>query len=169
MKTFILLGLNGGLGNADIGQMEHKHIKGDWIDYPRPKTLVDRRFPLWDETKRAIGQTKESADSQFVFLTKYGKCWYKDAKDSPLSQEFSKLCKAEGLHVKGRGFYALRHQFRTLADGCRDQVAINYIMGHSDASMAANYRHDIEDERLIAVTEYVRTEVAPIFKKGGAK
>lgn len=50
MKCFILLGLNGGLGNGDIGQLERKHLKNGWVDYPRPKALADRRFPLWKET-----------------------------------------------------------------------------------------------------------------------
>ena len=174
MKAFILLALNGGLGNSDIGQLEAKHIQGDWIRYPRPKTLVDRQFPLWKETKEAIQEARQTSqpDSPLVFLTKYGQVWYKDSKNSPLSAEFRKLCLSCGLHVEGRGFYSLRHQFRTVADGCRDQVAINHVMGHCDDSMAATYREWIEPERLQKVVDHVYQWIKPMFKtpakKGGA-
>ena len=166
MRALMLLGLNGGLGNGDVGQLEFRHIQGGWIRYPRPKTLVDREFPLWPETAKAIEAAKQTkGELPYVFLTKYGKCWYKDAKDSPLSAEFRKLLVVVGLHKDGRGFYALRHTFRTAADGSRDAVAINHIMGHSDDSMAANYTHAIEPERLQAVVDHVYTWVKPIFSK----
>ncbi len=184
MRCFMLLALNGGLGNSDIGLLEFRHLKGDWIVYPRPKTTIDRRFPLWPETKAAIEKCKQTKqpESPFVFLTKYGALWSKDIADSPITKEFSKLlCEldqaaiedAKKKHKKapthkfkqaGRGFYALRHQFRTIADGCRDQVAINHIMGHADNSMAANYREHIEDERLQAVVDHVRAWAMPILE-----
>ncbi len=171
MKAFILLALNGGLGNGDLGQLERKHVQDGWIRYPRPKTLVDRQFPLWKETKAAIAATQQTKqpDSPLVFLTKYGQPWYKDSKNSPLSAEFRKLCIDCELHVDGRGFYSLRHQFRTVADGCRDQVAINHIMGHSDDSMGATYREWIEPERLQAVVDHVYAWVKPMFRKPAKK
>ena len=169
MRCFMLLALNGGLGPSDIGQMESSHIQAGWIRYPRPKTLVDREFPLWKETVKAIEDIRQTAyDSQLVFITSHGQSWYKDAADSPITKEFVKLLKECKLHEKQRGFYALRHTFRTVADGCRDQVAINHIMGHSDSSMAANYRHGIEPERLQAVVDHVHNWLAPMLK-GGAK
>jgi len=176
MKAFMLLALNGGMGNSDIGQFESKHIVGNWVEYPRPKTLVDRKFPLWKETAKAIAEAKQTKHPElpFVFVTKYGKCWYKDAKDSPLSAEFRKLCNKCKLHHSGRGFYALRHTFRTVADGCRDQKAINHIMGHSDESMAATYTEWIDPARLQAVVDHVHAWVKPMLRKpakskGGAK
>ncbi len=171
MRCFMLLALNGGLGNGDIGQMEAKHIQNGWVRFPRPKTLVDREFPLWPESLKAIEETRQTQyDSDLVFVTKYGMPWYKDSPDSPLGKEFSKLLKECGLHSLGRGFYALRHTFRTVADGCRDRVAIDRIMGHSDDSMGANYREWIEPERLQAVVDHVRKWALPMLSvKGGAK
>jgi integrase len=66
----------------------------------------------------------------------------------------------------GLGFYALRHTFRTVADGAKDQPAIDHIMGHSRDDMASLYRERIEDERLKAVTDYVR---AWLFNRDGSR
>lgn len=168
MRCFMLLALNGGLGPADIGQLEGRHIVGGWIRYPRPKTSVDREFPLWSETAKALEATRQTKhDSPLVFTTKYERPWYKDSADSPITKEFSKHLAECKLQVSGRGFYALRHTFRTVADGCRDRVAIDRIMGHSDDSMGGVYREWIEPERLEAVVKHVRKWLAPMFK--GAK
>jgi integrase len=176
MKCFILLGLNGGLGNSDLGQIERKHILDGWVDFPRPKTAVDRRFPLWKETAKAIEQTRQTKrdDLPNVFLTKYGLVWYKDSGDDPISKEFRKLCLDCNCHKQGRGFYALRHQFRSIARGCRDREAVDYIMGHSDGTVAEGYMEwGIEDARLKAVADHVYKWVKPMFRKpaqkGGAK
>ena len=52
----ILLGINCGLGNADCGSLCQKHLDldGGWLNYPRPKTRIKRRCPLWRETVEAI-------------------------------------------------------------------------------------------------------------------
>jgi integrase len=171
LKAFILLGLNGGLGNNDIGLLEPKHIQDGWIVFPRPKTLVDRKFPLWKETAKAIELAKQTKHPELphVFVTKHGQCWSKDTADSPISKEFRKLVDRCNLHKQGRGFYALRHTFRTLADGCRDRVAIDHVMGHSDDSMGAGYTHGIEVERIQAVVDHVYQAIKPMFKKPAKK
>ncbi|GAB5404290.1 MAG: hypothetical protein Aurels2KO_25210 [Aureliella sp.] len=163
MKCFILLALNGGMGNSDIGQLEHRHLVDGWIDYPRPKTLVERRFPMWPETIAALEESKTACSTQYVFLTKYGQPWHRDKTDGPLSAEFRKLCDTCDVHQPGRGFYSLRHQFRTVADSSRDKVAIDRIMGHLDPSMGGVYREWIEPERLQAVVSHVREWLGPIW------
>lgn len=65
--------------------------------------------------------------------------------------------KSAGVHHDGLGFYSLRHIFRTVADGAKDQVAANAIMGHADPAMAGVYRERIDDDRLRAVVDYVRS------------
>lgn len=166
LRCFILLGLNGGLGNGDIGRMQPKHINGEWIDFPRPKTAIPRRFPLWAETAAAIKQTGHM-DGEQVFKTKYGGSWFKGDGDDPIAKEFRKLCEAADCHVKGRGFYALRHQFRSIARAARDREATDSIMGHVDQSTAAHYiEFAIEDERLQAVVDHVREWVKPMWEVG---
>lgn len=56
------------------------------------------------------------------------------------------------------GHYALRHTFETVAGDTKDQQAIDYVMGHHDASMAAVYREGIDPKRIIAVCKYVRQQ-----------
>ena len=84
MKAMILLGVNAGFGNHDVAALPKSvlNVKAGWADYPRPKTGIDRRCPLWPETvealKVAIAQRpapKEKADADLVFVTKYGRCW----------------------------------------------------------------------------------------------
>lgn len=163
MKAFILLALNGGMGPADIGQLQQWHIKEGWIHYPRPKTGENRDFPLWPETIEAIEAVAKPGE--YVFLTKYGKPWHKQTNDSPISKEFRKLLDDCGLHRKGRGFYALRHVFRTLCDDLPDIVAINRVMGHSNGDIADHYREYIDPTRLQTVVDHVRAKCLPLFFK----
>lgn len=165
MRAFMLLALNGGLGNSDIGRLEPRHIVDGWIIYPRHKTAVERRFPLWPETLQALEQCGIDPDAEFVFMTKYGGTWFKDAADDPITKEFRKLCDKTKCHKESRGFYALRHQFRTIADGCRDRSAVDFIMGHDDGSMSRHYTEVIDDERLQAVVDHVRAWVLPMFEE----
>jgi integrase len=165
MKAIILLGINCGFGNSDCGHlpMSAVNLETGWIDYPRPKTGIPRRCPLWPETvaalKEALAKRKEpkdKADADLVFITKYGDSWAKDVADSPITKEMRKILNA--LSINGhRNFYSLRHSFRTVADEAKDQPATDYMMGHEVAHMSSVYRETIRDERLRAVTDHVRT------------
>jgi integrase len=174
LKAMTLLGINCGLGNTDCGNMEHRHLdlKGGWLNYARPKTGLDRRAKLWPETVAAIKESfairptpKEAADADFVFLTKYGGRWSKSTSDNPVSKEMAKLLASLKLNRPGLNFYALRHTFATVAGESRDQVAVNAVMGHADASMAAAYRERISDERLEAVSDHVHDWLFPAKRK----
>jgi integrase len=56
LKAMILLGINAGLGNTDCGRLPLSalDLERGWLTYPRPKTGVARRCPLWAETVEAI-------------------------------------------------------------------------------------------------------------------
>ena len=88
--------------------------------------------------------------------------------DDPVGKEFTKLLSTLKLKRPGLSFYALRHTFATVAGGSRDQVAVDYIMGHTPAAddMAAVYREAIDDERLLAVVEHVRRWLFSDTKQG---
>ena len=62
-------------------------------------------------------------------------------------------------------FYALRHTFRTVADGSKDQPAIDHIMGHTRDDMASLYRERIDDSRLKDVVQVVHAWLWPKVTK----
>jgi integrase len=167
MQAIILLGINCGFGNSDCGNLPLRAIDLDagMIDYPRPKTGNARRCPLWPETVAALRTAldkrptpKKEEDAALVFVTKYGESWAKDVADSPITKEMRKLLNKLGVDGQ-RNFYTLRHTFRTIADESKDQPAVDFIMGHVDASMAGHYRERFEDSRLRAVADHVHAWV----------
>lgn len=193
LHAMILLSLNTGMNNADLGNLKESNIdfKTGWMDYPRHKTGVERLAKLWPETIKSIDdywplRQKPLAEfAEFVFITSARRKW----AHSSLPSEFRKLVeltnakrdrngepirrpklKANGEPMKGKyeyqplkrppvphgSFSYFRHTFETVAGGTRDQIAVNAVMGHVDGSMAAEYREEIDDERLEAVANHIR-------------
>jgi integrase len=169
LRAMIYLGVNCGFGNTDCMLLPTRVVDLDagWLDFPRPKTGIERRAPLWPETVKAIRdaltnrpQPKDKAARGRVFVTKYGNAWEpKSSTDSPISNEMGKLLRKLGLHRPGLGFYALRHTFQTVGQKTLDKDAVRYIMGHVDDArdMGAVYNEERpSDERLREVTDHVR-------------
>lgn len=165
MKAMVLLGVNAGYIMADCGHLpvDALDLDGGWVTFPRPKTGVQRRCPLWPETVAAIRDAlairpapKDEADAKLVFLTRQRTSWAKEEYSSPAVVRFRKLIHASGVEVKrGRGFSALRHVHKTIADETKDFPACDRIMGHARDDMPSVYREHISDERLRAVADYV--------------
>ena len=179
LKTMIFLGINGGIGNTDMANLPQSalDLKNGWLRYARQKTGIKRRIPLWSETvsalKEAIAkrpQPHDPADTDLVFLTVFGQRWVryevveekhhgkKEIKakfDDAIAKAIGELLNNLSLKRPRIGFYTLRHTFETIAGGSKDQVAVDAIMGHVDNSMAAEYRHGIEDKRLKTVVDHV--------------
>jgi integrase len=161
----ILLGINCGLGNNDCALLPQSalDLKHGWLDYPRPKTAINRRGKLWPETVVALQdmlEHRKPTKLPNVFITKYGNAWISKAKlgGSPISKEFAKLLKTLGFDRPGLGFYALRHTFETIGGESGDQAAVDYIMGHAPHAndMSAVYRERMNDKRLFKVAKHVR-------------
>jgi integrase len=187
MRAMILLAVNCGFGNADVGRLPRSVLDLDsgWVTYAREKTGVDRRCPLWPETVQALRvaladryEPRDPDHAGLVFITKQRGPWHieklgKDGRvstDSPVAKMFAKLRKA--LHINGRkglGFYTLRHVHRTVADEAKDQPAADRIMGHESADMSTQYREKISDERLEAVADHVRAWLFASPAKDGDK
>ena len=188
MRAMAMLGLNGALGNSDIANLPlatvNVAIESGWLVYPRVKTAINRRIPLWGETLDAIRTAlaarpapRDATAQGLAFLTREGRAWVRmgEAKEAPegkeqppavpidvLSREFAKILRK--LKINGRrglGFYALRHCFQTYAGECKDETAISSIMGHIPQGMSAHYRHGVSDQRLRAVCECVRQWLFP--------
>jgi integrase len=165
LRAMFLLGINCGFGNSDCANLPLAVVDFDAaiIDFPRPKTGINRRCPLWPETVQALREAiakrpepRQEEAKGLVFVTIRGQPWFKATSDTPISKETKKLLRKLGINGRvGLGFYTLRHVFRTVADEARDQPACDFIMGHADPSMAAHYRERIGDARLKAVTDHV--------------
>jgi len=168
----ILLGINAGLGNTDVSELPQSAIdyKRAVLDFPRPKTGIERRATLWPETIKAIKAAiaerpapKDPADEKLVFITRCGQRWCKYRETGNINSVglvFARLLVELGIKRPGCSFYALRHTFETIAGETRDQAAVDRIMGHEDGGMATRYREWTkgarEDQRLRRVTDYVR-------------
>ena len=77
LKAMILLGINCGFGNGDVGRLSvaRLDLNGDWVDWPRPKTGITRRCPLWPETVKALKAAltaRKRDDDKLVFRTARG-------------------------------------------------------------------------------------------------
>lgn len=179
LKAMILLAINCGFGQTDCSRLLLRHIdlENGWHTFPRPKTSIERRCKLWPESVEALRaylKTRRTPSdkrlSDRVFLTRFGDEFVKvkqtasesgDLRITPIdavSLTFCKLLKRLSIKRHRVSFYSLRRTFRTIADETRDQPAIDHIMGHSPQAndMAARYRQSISDERLKAVSDYVR-------------
>lgn len=173
VRCAILLAINCAFGNTDVASLPISAIdfRGGWVTFPRPKTGVSRRCPLWSETTEAIKAVlarrpvpKLEADSDILLITKYGGRWVrfrasatdpaKGAWIDSVGLEFRKVAKA--LDMVGAQFYTLRHVWRTVADAVNDRPAIDVIMGHLDENdMREKYVHGFDDARLRKVTDHV--------------
>lgn len=176
MRAMVLLGINCAFGQMDCSSLLRRHVDLDrgWIDFPRPKTAIERRCPLWPETVSALriayrarpNPYDESFDDQ-VFLTitrrPYIRISDKGIVCDAIGGNFLTLLEKLGLNGNQRSFYGLRRTFETIASAARDQIPVDHIMGHSPASddMAAIYRQHIDDDRLKAVSDHVRNWLWP--------
>jgi integrase len=185
LKAMILLGINCGYGNTDCAKLPLSalNLNGGWIDFPRPKTGIERRAKLWPEAVAAlrvvIANRKPPRDAEhanLVFLQdgrpwvrfflqelqdEQGRLSVKRSQQDGITKATAKLLTQLGIKRPGLSFYALRHNLETIGGDCRDQVAVDAIMGHVDGTMAGQYRERIEDARLQAVVNHVHEWLFP--------
>jgi integrase len=185
MKAMILLAINTGMGNTDCASLEMADVDLDRgvIDNVRHKTGFLRTAPLWPETVKAMREylairpAPKPGNGHLFFLTPTGLALvrintnpHREHADSIsvtktdfVADEFRNHAKARG--IKGKGFYDLRHTFRTVAEsGAFKERTISRIMGHIQGGIGTEYIHDFSLDKLRAVTDHVRSW----FKHGPA-
>jgi integrase len=178
LKAMVLLGINCGFGNTDVATLPKSAVdlERGWVTFPRPKTGIERKCPLWPETIEALREViaqrpdpLERADADYVFLTRFGRRFVRMTDEDDPGQrraldaivgQFRKVLRKLDINGK-RNFYAIRHTFQTVAEESRDLPAVKSIMGHADNSMSAVYRERISDERLQVVTAAVHEWLWP--------
>src|SRR5579863_1696024 len=81
MRAMVLLGLNCAFGNTDVASLPQSalDLNGGWVNFPRPKTAIQRRVPIWTETSAALRDAiarrpahKDPADMDLCFITVRG-------------------------------------------------------------------------------------------------
>jgi len=174
LKAMILLGINAGFGNTDVARLPLSalDLDGGWVRYPRPKTGVDRRCPLWPETVEALRAAlakrpaaKDPANAGLVFLTRCGAPWARttlkegadgkvDVKsDDSVSKETTKLLKALGIARPG---LPARELVVRLPGGRGRQPAVAIVVGGEaltglDPVLEVDQRHpQVRGEPLVA-------------------
>ena len=159
-----MLGIQCGLGNTDVARLPTQAVdlRGGWLNYPKAKTAIPRKIPLWAETLAAIKDVIDSQpdpinpeDAKLLFLGTRGQNYIGNHRGYRVHQEFIRVCKK--AKVTGRTFYDLRRTFQTVSEDAADLVATQSIMGHAPqgGDMSALYRQRVSDKRLCAVVEAV--------------
>ncbi len=166
LRAIVLLAVNAGLGNTDISglQFSHLDLDGGWLDYPRIKTGLPRRAPLWPETVTAIRASirerkphKLPEDADCVFINRAGHRLVVSTEkyhQDYVSSQFRTALKELGMNGH-RGFYSIRHTYATIGLQHGDRDAVRYLMGHAAHDMLSVYDETgPSDERLQAVVAH---------------
>ncbi len=171
-RAMILLGVNCGLGPADLGRLRWDMIDLERrrISFPRPKTGVLRVGCLWKNTRRALDRVSKlkhnrlaiqrDGQAALVFVTRKGLPYYREREvHREIEINGTKAKKLVGvavdnaisitfgrmarqLDLDGVTFYRLRHTFKTLAKRARDGEALDLMMGHRDTATGKVYDHE---------------------------
>ena len=163
-RAMILLAINGGMNNSDIGKIELNMFEPmpDNLDYPRRKTWVNRVIPLWEETKTAVSEyikTRPRSAFKNLFIADGGH-YFGDFEQNRngISKWFSKLLRREKLYLPGKNFGALRTTFANIGLELEDDLAVKALMGHDEGStLYTNYATTTYIPRLKKVTDHVRS------------
>jgi integrase len=184
LGAMILLGINCGIGPADIGRLRWRHINLETgeLNMPREKTGAERTGYLWKKTRAALEPVRtlkhnaaaidrDGADA-LVFLTRTGRPMYRETEiikdgvsvgvkiDQGISPEFWKLAKR--LKIQGVTHYRLRHTFKTLGKKAKDSDALDLCMGHRNGTTGDIYDHEeIEFSRIRKVAKTVYRKLWP--------
>jgi len=166
-RAMAFLGINCGFGPTDCMELPMKAVdlESGWIEYPRTKTAIDRKCPLWDETSEALdhydkwrAKPEGRGAKKFFFLRHDGTPFTET--NSNITRNFTRALKIVGHHSEGLSFYAMRHTLGTIARQVRDDDAVKVIFGHVDDSMLSeHYTHEFPEDRLQAVADHVRAVV----------
>lgn len=171
-RAMILLGVNCGLGPADIGRLRWAMIdlQRGHLTFPRQKTGVPRVGYLWKRTREALQRVRKlkhnrkaierEGDASLVFITRKQLPYYREREvfgDLEIDgRKVSKLVSVvadnpigrtfgrmvRDLGLEGISFYRLRHSFRTAATRARDREAVDAMMGHRPPGIGKVYDHD---------------------------
>ena len=141
----ILLGVNCGFGNGDCGTLPVSalDLDGAWVNYPRPKTAIQRRCPLWPETVWRCGPGLPFAPNRRAKRTRAccslpstARVGIKTRPTIPSQKKCGSCWMSWASTGRASVSTRWRDMTETVGGGCKDQVAVNALMGHVDSTMA---------------------------------
>ena len=170
-RAMAMLGINCGFGPTDCMKLTKSAVdlERGWIEFPRTKTGVDRKCPLWDETIEALDlsqrwRPKPARGAGRLFFVRHDGAPFTES-NSKYTRNFSRALRIVGCYTEGKSVYSMRHTLSTVAREVRDDEALKVILGHVDDSMLSeHYTHGFPDARLEAITDHVH---AWLFASGG--
>lgn len=142
-----LLCLSAALGPADLAGLQGRHIEGDWLNYPRPKTSEPREAWLWPEVVSILPPVT-GTDPVLGGRTAHA---FRNLLRRMLAQ-------ADIDHRP----YDLRHTALTVMSQAGDDAAVRRVAGHSDGSMLGNYLHHLDRQRVRSVCQFWRSRLLDI-------
>lgn len=190
-KAIVLVGINCGLGPADIGRLRWRNINMETgeLNMPRGKTGTERKGYLWKKTREALENVKglkhnelaieKDGEDALVFVSRTGKAMYREEGEIAVEGQAVgvKIHQAititfrrcvRDLKIAGVSFYRLRHTFKTLGKKAKDRDALNLMMGHREGTMGEVYDHeDIKLSRLKKVAITVFRQLWPKKREAG--
>ena len=147
LRAMILLGINCGYGNTDCASLAKSalDLDGGWVDFPRPKTGVGRRCPLWPETvslmQAHLDARGNPGDAEPLFVNRRNQRLTRFGVRELLKRLHStaeKTCSS--LSRKGSGPHVFRHSaaIHLLRSGVETNV-IKAWLGHASIETTARY------------------------------
>jgi len=178
--ALLLLGINCGFGNMDIGTLKRVDVdlEAAMVSHSRSKTGVMRQLVLWPQTVSVLKQylkhhrgtpsKKQYEDLFFIGKRGHPLCWEridpdgKFRRSDAIKNRFVRLYKKAGLiRLYGRGFYSLRHTFATIIGiSSHDLREVQAVLGHKRIATQNIYRHDLVEKAMMA-----QKHIQTVFEK----
>ena len=134
LRAWVLFALNGAFGPQDLATLDAVHIKGEWMELPRPKTQAERKCWIWPECRQAMqppwGRASETIRRRLHYML--------------------------ADHGIDANPYSLRHTSITAMSQQGDMMATKCVSGHSSNEVIHGYIHHTDDERIRAVCMFAR-------------
>ena len=176
--ALLMLGLNCGFGNMDIGTLKlcDVNLEKGAISHPRSKTGVNRDFNLWPETVEILktyltghrGKPSNENLAKLLFIGRRGNpmCWEqiddsgRVKRSDSVKSRFRRLFERAKLRREyGIGFYILRHCYATIIGSLsNDPREVQAALGQVTLRQQETYRHD-RREKSVSAQNKVRKEL----------
>lgn len=140
-KPMFLLALNCAFTQADLAGLRTDHIQGEWLNFPRPKTAIDRRCWLWPETTDCLPAANDDDRIFGLDAAVIRKRLYREM--GRLGVNFSPGC--------------IRHTSLTELGNHGDATCVELIAGHCGRGVTRrHYVHEVSRERIRDASEHLR-------------